>query len=166
MSVKSQLDQLKTQTFDRDDELFALFDQLPPVSIEEMQGKWQGGDFKSGHWGTPALAETKWFGKWFKSPLDVCPLVCYNDEGKLFSNKTMKGEATLWNIEFRGKVSATMVYDGVPIFDHFCKVDDNTVMGVMNGKPFEGFPDIVDNGRYYFFFLERLQEFPVAFVAE
>lgn len=65
---------------------------------------------------------------------------------------------------FRVGLSATMVYDGVPIFDHFRKVDENTVMGVMNGKHVEGRPDIVSDGRYYFFYLERIKEFPVEFV--
>lgn len=166
MTTLNKLNELKQRTsFNNDDELFALFDNLPVMPVEEMIGKWQGGDFKSGHWGVGALQEMNWFGKWFKSPLDVYPLVCRNEEGKLFSNTIMKGEASLWNIEFRGKVSATMVYDGVPIFDHFRKVDDNTVMGVMNGKEFEGdFPNIIDNGRYYFFYLERLQDYPLEFV--
>lgn len=166
MNALNKLNELKQRTFfENDDELFTLFDSLPEMPVEEMIGKWQGGDFKSGHWDVGALQNMNWFGKWFKSPLDVYPLVCRNEEGKLFSNKIMKGEASLWNIEFRGKVSATMVYDGVPIFDHFRKVDDNTVMGVMNGKEFEGdFPNIIDNGRYYFFYLERLQDYPLEFV--
>ena len=45
-----------------------------------------------------------------------------------------KGEASLWMEEFRGEVTATMVYDGQPIHDHFKIVDDNAVMGIMNGK--------------------------------
>ena len=53
-------------------------------------------------------------------------------------------------IEFRGKVSATMVYDNQPVFDHFRKVNDYTLMDIMNGK------DIVfDNGEHFYFFLER-----------
>ena len=46
----------------------------------------------------------------------------------------MKGEASLWLEEFRGEVTATMVYDGAPIHDHFKMVDDDTAMGIMNGK--------------------------------
>ncbi|MEX6398800.1 DUF4334 domain-containing protein [Providencia hangzhouensis] len=48
-----------------------------------------------------------------------------------------------------------MIYDGVPIFDHFRKVDNNIVFGLMDGKHIEGFPDIVDNGKYYFFFSRK-----------
>jgi hypothetical protein len=44
-----------------------------------------------------------------------------------------------------------MVYDGMPVLDHFKRVDDNTLMGVMNGKP-----DVVlANGRHFYFGLER-----------
>ena len=38
-------------------------------------------------------------------------------------------EASLQMVKFRGVISATMIYDGAPIFDHFRKLDDNTVMG-------------------------------------
>jgi len=36
--------------------------------------------------------------------------------------------------EYRGKISATMIYDQLPINDMFRKLDDNTVMGVMDNK--------------------------------
>lgn len=165
-TLKAEFEQLKAQhKFDDETVLMNFFDKLPPVGVEEILSKWQGGDFDTKHWGTPALREQKWFGKWFRSQLDGSPLVCYNDEGKLYPNQLMNGECSLWMIEFRGKVSATMVYDGAPIFDHFRKVDDNTLMGVMNGKQPKGFPEIVANGKYYYFFLERIQEFPAEFVA-
>ena len=167
MSVMQQFETLLNQTHHNDNALFELFDRLPAVSMTEMLGKWQGGDFKSGHWAEQALIDTKWFGKWFKDKFDVAPLVSYNEDGKLYSNKMMGGqEASLQMVEFRGVISATMIYDGAPIFDHFRKLDDNTVMGVMDGKPFKGFPDIVANGRHYFFFLKRIEQFPVEFVGE
>ena len=34
--------------------------------------------------------------------------------------------------EYRGVVSATMIYDSLPINDIFRKVDDDTVLGVMD----------------------------------
>ncbi|EUA24366.1 hypothetical protein I552_3494 [Mycobacterium xenopi 3993] len=43
-----------------------------------------------------------------------------------------------------------MVYDGQPVHDHFKKIDDHAVMGIMNGK------GVLDNGRYYYFYLERV----------
>ncbi|MDT5368045.1 MAG: hypothetical protein QOC62_2476 [Mycobacterium sp.] len=57
--------------------------------------------------------------------------------------------ASLWMEEFRGEVTATMVYDGQAVHDHFKKIDDDTVMGIMNGKAG------LDNGRCGYFYLER-----------
>ena len=34
--------------------------------------------------------------------------------------------------EYRGVVSATMIYDSLPIIDIFRKVDDDTVLGAMD----------------------------------
>lgn len=166
MNFKDKFNELKVRTsFDDDTELFNFFDELPPVKSEDILFPWKGGDFKTGHWCTDMLMEIKWFGKNFTSKLDNVPLLCYNDEGNLYSNKTLNnGESSLWDIEFRGKVSSTMVYDGVPIFDHFRKVDDNTLFGVMNGKKVPGKRDIIDSGRYYFFYLEKLKKLPVEFV--
>lgn len=166
MSFRAELDKIASKPTSTDEEVFALYDKLPPVKVEEIfPQKWLGTGINTGHWGSPALDGMKWVGKWYRSKLDAVPLVCYNDEGKLFSNLMMKGEASLWDITFRGKTSATMVYDGSPVFDHFRKVDDNTILGVMNGKPLEGSPPVVDNGKYFFFFLERTDEFPAEFVS-
>lgn len=41
--------------------------------------------------------------------------------------KTEASQARLRMMEYRGKVSATMIYDYLPINDSFRKVDDNTV---------------------------------------
>jgi hypothetical protein len=46
--------------------------------------------------------------------------------------QTKKYKARLRMTEYRGKVSATMIYDGKPINDVFRKVDDNTVLGAMD----------------------------------
>ncbi|TDF83854.1 DUF4334 domain-containing protein [Pseudomonas sp. H9] len=165
MSAKEKFEQLKSTPLLKDDELLAFFDSLESVTPDQALGRWKGGDFNTGHWGNAALKAMKWYGKWYRSKLDAVPLVCYDEHGCLFSNKTMKGEASLWELEFRGKVSTTMIYDGVPIFDHLRKVDDNTLFGIMDGKSFEGpFPDIVDNGKYYFFYLERVESYPAEFV--
>ena len=53
-----------------------------------------------------------------------------------------------------GEITATMVYDGQPVHDHFKKIDDDAVLGIMNGKHVLDVADGV--GRYYYFFLERL----------
>ncbi len=39
--------------------------------------------------------------------------------------------------EYRGKLSATMIYDALPINDVFRKVDNNTLLGIMDYKGME-----------------------------
>ncbi len=48
--------------------------------------------------------------------------------------KTETSQARLRMMEYRGQVSATMIYDYLPINDSFRKVDDNTVLGIMDFK--------------------------------
>ncbi|MCC5613955.1 DUF4334 domain-containing protein [Nostoc sp. CHAB 5836] len=48
--------------------------------------------------------------------------------------KTEKSQARLRMMEYRGKVTATMIYDYLPINDSFRKVDENTVLGIMDYK--------------------------------
>ncbi|MCG8393122.1 MAG: DUF4334 domain-containing protein [Pseudomonadales bacterium] len=45
-----------------------------------------------------------------------------------------KSAARLRMTTYRGKATATMVYDNLPINDVFRKVDDNTVLGIMDLK--------------------------------
>jgi hypothetical protein len=51
----------------------ALFDSLDVFQTNELHSRWKGGDFDTGHWGTAALKEMRWFGKWFRSDLDASP---------------------------------------------------------------------------------------------
>jgi hypothetical protein len=133
------------------DELDELFNMLEAVDCENIFGQWKGGDFNTEHRGSVQLRTMKWYGKIFNSRTDAKPLICYNEQDELYSNQALGGEASLWMIEFRGKVSATMVYDGLPIFDHFRIVDEKTLMGIMNGKEM-----VFDNGKPFYFYLERV----------
>jgi len=47
---------------------------------------------------------------------------------------TTKPRARLRDVSHRGVVSAAMVYDHLPIIDHFRAVDDHTLMGVMDQR--------------------------------
>jgi hypothetical protein len=133
-----------------DTELDQYWATLAPATIDGMIGEWMGGEFVTGHKMNGQLEKAGWFGKTFKSAADVQPLVCLDADGNKFSNVAMgKGEASLWLEDFRGEVTATMVYDGQPVHDHFKRIDDDAVMGIMNGK------GVLDAGRYYYFFLER-----------
>jgi Domain of unknown function (DUF4334)/GXWXG protein len=116
-----------------------------------MLGEWKGGAFNTGHKLNAALEEARWFGKTFNSPADVKPLICLDADGNKFSNVELgNGEATLWMEEFRGELTATMVYDGQPTHDHFKRIDNNTVIGLMNGK------FALKGGRPAYFYLERV----------
>ena len=63
--------------------------------------------------------------------------------------KTEQSQARLRMMEYRGKVSATMIYDYLPINDVFRKVDNNTVLGLMDFK---------DSSQPFFFVLKRCLE--------
>ena len=60
--------------------------------------------------------------------------------------RTNAPKARLRMIEFRGKVSAAMLYDDLPINDVFHRIDDDTVLGVMDLKGMQ---------QPFFFLLER-----------
>jgi hypothetical protein len=138
-----------------DAELDHFWADLPPVTIEDMLGEWSGGEFVTGHRMNGRLEKARWFGKTFRSATNVQPLVCLDAAGKPFANAELaKGEASLWMEEFRGQVTATMVYDGQPTHDHFKRIDDNAVMGIMNGKGVLDFQG--GTGRYFYFYLERV----------
>jgi hypothetical protein len=138
-----------------DADLDAFWATLEPVDIDFMIGEWKGGEFHTGHRANGFMKRLNWFGKTFHSAADAKPLVCLDADGNKFSNtEAMKGEASLWLEEFRGEVTASMVYDGQPVHDHFKKVDDDTVMGIMNGK---GAVDLGSGSpRYLYFYLERV----------
>jgi hypothetical protein len=153
MSTKEKFEQLKNSTSilnTRDLDIF--YDTLEPITIEKILGEWRGGQLKTGHPIVAALEGIRWYGKTFVSQLDVKPMICVDPDGNFFSDtESMNGEASIWPIDFRGKVSTSLVYDGVPTVAHFRKVDDNTLIGIRDGK------DALDqNGNYFYFFLERI----------
>ncbi|MBP2455549.1 DUF4334 domain-containing protein [Mycolicibacterium lutetiense] len=139
-----------------DAELDAFWALLRPAGIDFMLGEWKGGEFQTGHKANGFMNRLNWFGKTFRSAAEAQPLVCLDADGNKFSNtEAMNGEASLWLEEFRGEVTATMVYDGRPVHDHFKVVDDNTVVGIMNGK---GAVDLGSGAaRYLYFYLQRVE---------
>ena len=137
------------RVFIPDAELDEFWASLEPASIDFMIGEWIGGEFDTGHRKNATLSAINFFGKTFNSAFDVKPLICLDDDGNKYSN-TVNGEGSLWMEEFRGEVTASMVFDGQPVHDHFKKIDDNAVMGIMNGK------NALDEGRYAYFYLERV----------
>ncbi|NJC11633.1 hypothetical protein F4558_001459 [Micromonospora profundi] len=129
------------------DDIWAALDTVRP---EEILGEWKGSALDTGHPLNGQLDRVRWYGKRFVSRTDVKPLICRDDRGELYSNTVLgKGEASLWTVEFRGESTATMVYDGQPVFDHFKRADENTLMGIMNGK------NVPADGPFFYFVLER-----------
>jgi hypothetical protein len=147
------------------EEALQLFDELDPVDIEFMIGRWQGSGFHTNHQMDGLLEAFNWYGKEFISADHVHPLL-FTDGNSIFKvdpnpivmnlglslpipknkglkpfysamNKLLKTEeskARIRMMEHRGKVSATMIYDYLPINDVFRKVDNNTVLGLMDYK--------------------------------
>ena len=153
----------------------AIFDSLEPVRPEFMLGQWKGFEIKTGHPMDGLLEPSGWYGKLFEDPENVHPLLIYTlNKKRLFAInprfiplglnfpknhmlrmfmaflkpllKTKRSKARIRMIEYRGKVTGTMVYDEKGIFDHFAKIDENTMLGAMDLK---GVSDP------YFFVLER-----------
>jgi len=134
-------------------ELDRLWRELPTVRIEQLIGRWRGTALDTGHRVGRQLRTMNWYGKEFRSPADAKPILRHDENGDVYSDReTAQGEASLWMVEFRGEVTATMVYDGMPVFDHFKMVDENTLLGVMNGKDADL---VLDRGHYFYFILER-----------
>jgi len=166
LSTAETFEHLKALHFLPDDDaILALYDSLEPVRSNDILGKWRGGGFDTGHWLLSALIDLKWFGKWFVSKTDVKPLVCYDGNGDLHSSLAMNGEATLLMRRFRGKLSAAVAYNGVPMFGHLRRVDDTTLLGVVDGDVLPDGADLVPRGRHQVFYLERIEDWPAPFVA-
>jgi hypothetical protein len=114
-------------------DVLAYFDALPAVEVVEMLGSWEGGIVATGHPGESQLEGLRWAGKDFRGPEDVDPIVSYDDGGARVVNDVL-GSARLRAVEYRGVVTATMAYDRHPILDHFRRVGDDVVLGVMDRK--------------------------------
>ncbi|MFF1696356.1 DUF4334 domain-containing protein [Streptomyces sp. NPDC058257] len=153
ISVRERWRALRTAAGPVDpDELDALWTDLEVVDASSILGSWTGFAFSTGHPIEQVLTQSRWHGKRFIALDDAKPLICRAQDGSLYSDTTAgRGEASLWNIEFRGEVTATMVYDGMAVFDHFKWVDDTTLLGVMNGKA----SAVSAGGHLFYFGLER-----------
>ncbi len=76
---------------------------------------------------------------WPLNLVDTMPMPKWSAVGKVFQTlipvmETMKSRARLRMTTYRGKSSATMIYDQLPINDVFRKIDDDSVFGVMDLK--------------------------------
>lgn len=155
-------------------EALCWFDKLETIGESFMIGSWKGRELRTGHPMEGLLEASGWYGKFFPDRENVHPLVFAKGQHK-FSGKpavlfplsnipvpkmlipvfmllikplirTRHSKARLRMVEYRGKASATMIYDELPICDHFRKIDANRVLGAMDSKGTED---------PYFFILEK-----------
>ena len=139
---------------------FKLFDRLEPVDLESLVGTWEGKEFHTGHPLDGVLKKLNWYGKAFHDAENVDPLLFKGLKEDIFAvdpvplmdtRKLVKatgGKARMRMVEYRGKVSGTMIYDNLPIHDHFRKVNDGLLLGVMDWKGAK---------QAYFFVLEKVE---------
>ena len=156
-------------------EALEIFDRLETTTVDFMIGRWKGFEIESNHQMDGLLAATGWYGKLFLNSEEVHPLLFYTKNlTELYSVnprivpmhmkfpksdivgilmrlvkpflQTKKSTARLRMIEYRNRATATMCYDEKAILDHFAKIDDNRVMGVM---------DLKGVAEPYIFILER-----------
>ncbi|MEO0899815.1 MAG: DUF4334 domain-containing protein [Bacteroidota bacterium] len=157
------------------EKVLEAFDSLEPVPVEFMHGRWKGSDIITGHLLDEVFDASGFYGKIFLNNEEVHPLVFFGEDKKelyavnpalmplrielpktkimetimnmgRFLLETKKSKARLRNLEYRGRVSATMVYDEIPVKDTFVKIDENKVLGAM---------DLKGNPEPFFFILER-----------
>lgn len=69
-------------------EVTALYDRLPPVSVQELLGDWQGLAIQTGHKDIETLGSIGWVGKTFHSANEVDPVIVVSPDGK----RVAKGE--------------------------------------------------------------------------
>ena len=115
--------------------LEAFFDTLPEITNQEIIGEWKGGYIKSGSIIDLTLKDYGvygWIGKHYHSE-DKVKALMHKFFGLKF-NIPVIGNARIREIRFRRKVSTGMIYNHLPIIDHFRRVDANTLMGAMDLK--------------------------------
>ncbi len=121
---------LRGDTIDQQ-ELAEVWADLAPVRVEELLGAWRGALFDTGHPHNRRSEAPRWHGKHFVDADNAKPNICVDADGSLYASGA---GASLWMIEFRGEVTASLVYDDEPVLDHFKRVDDANVVGVMNRR--------------------------------
>ena len=105
--------------------LIPLWEQLEPITADEMIGMWHGGLFDGGKGPDPI----RWYGKRFVSRTHVDPLMCRSKDGTTIYSYDKLGHAQLREMTYNGVTSAALIYDKRPIMDYFRKVTDDIVVG-------------------------------------
>lgn len=177
--MKSVQELLKTQKA-TPEEALEIFDGLEAVSFSFLKGRWKGFEIATGHELDGLLVPSGWYGKMIISREEVHPLLfCSGHDKELFSVnphllplsikfpppsiirilikigkpvlQTKKPKARIRQIEYRGKTTGAIVYDDKAIIDAFAKVDESTLLGVM---------DLKGDPAPFFFVLKRDSDSP------
>jgi aryl-alcohol dehydrogenase len=134
MGIEQQLLEVVKSGGELDNEtLERYFDKLEPVDADFLIGSWKGGVFEHSSDDYKMMDQMRWYGKRFVSRDHVEPLLCRREDGSVYSFEEM-GLATIREIAFRGRTSAAMVYDQLPIIDNFRRVSDDVMLGYMDKK--------------------------------
>lgn len=148
-------------------QILDCFDALPTADVSLLTERWRGFEIKTGHRLDGLLEPSGWYGKLFVNPEAVHPLLFYSrDKTELYAVdpmlvpltaplprssvlgtamavlrpilQTRSPKARLRMIEYRGRSTATMAYDSKAIFDHFVRIDERRVLGIMDLKGMPG----------------------------
>ncbi|SFG72978.1 Ribonuclease BN, tRNA processing enzyme [Palleronia marisminoris] len=138
----------------------ARFDGLPVVTPDEMAGAWRGDGMPTGHPLDGLLERLGWRGKRFDGDGRADPLVFHPGLaldpalmpltvalrwprlarsvpvragfGLVRGALRARGPAaSLARVEFRGCLGTAMIYDRQPIVDHFRRIDETRLLGLM-----------------------------------
>jgi hypothetical protein len=139
-------------------QMAAAFDALDPVGVDMLVGLWEADPGYAETPGGRLLVESGWWGARFTDAETVDPLLFRSDDGDgLFAADLLRVLALIREgaqnisarrtevetsapigrvrmIEYRGVVTATLVYDQVPVLDYLRAVDNNTVIAAVEGR--------------------------------
>jgi hypothetical protein len=140
------------------------FDSLDPVQSDELRGLWKGQEVFTGHPLEGLLSTCGWYGKRFDDSEHVFPMVFARPNGSTFCANPARMPLSVWlnslpgplvrllfrcaypyvvthtsgarlrTIEFRGVTGACMIYDRLAVIDVFRRIDDNTLLCIMDLK--------------------------------
>ncbi len=118
-------------------ELDELFAGLGPVTADEIMGEWRVG-FLFTKEGTGSKWETlvrhspvRLYGKRFLNMNNVKAWV-FRVLGIKFGFPGTS--AVLRKMEFRNKISVSMIYNHLPLIDHFRKLNEKIILGIMETR--------------------------------
>jgi hypothetical protein len=121
-------------------ELAPLWSALPPITVAKVLGTYHGGLFASNNTNGTAKADPiNWYGKQFISETSVNPLLV-NPPPSVASAKDIvfpyprADIAQARNLEHEGVVSATIIYNKLPLMDYFRVVKDSEGELILLGK--------------------------------